>query len=63
MGTILERDWAEVTAVVTACFETLAADCERIGVDLKADYRAGPTGRLQSKTASVERRLGRKLNT
>jgi uncharacterized protein (TIGR00106 family) len=63
MGTILEGDWAEVMAVVTACFETLAADCTRIGVNLKVDYRAGPAGRLQSKTDSVERRLGRKLNT
>ena len=63
MGTILEGEWAEVMAVVTACFETLAADCPRVSVHLKADYRAGPAGRLQSKTAKVEQRLGRKLNT
>ena len=63
MGTILEGEWAQVMAVVTACFETLAADCSRIGVHLKVDYRAGPAGRLQSKTARVEERLGRKLNT
>ena len=63
MGTILEGEWAAVMAVVTACFETLTADCSRIGVHLKVDYRAGPAGRLQSKTAKVEQRLGRKLNT
>jgi len=63
MGTILEGEWAEVMAVVTACFETLAADCPRIGVHLKVDYRAGPAGRLQSKTAKVEQHLGRKLST
>lgn len=63
MGTILEGEWAEVMAVVTACFETLAADCPRIGVHLKVDYRAGLAGRLLSKTAKVEQRLGRKLNT
>ena len=63
MGTILEGEWADVMAVVSACFETLAADCPRIGVNLKADYRVGPAGRLQSKTAKVEQHLGRKLNT
>ena len=63
MGTILEGEWAEVMAVVTACFETLVADCPRIGVHIKVDYRAGPAGRLHSKTAKVEERLGRKLKT
>ena len=63
MGTILEGEWAEVMAVVTRCFETLASDCPRISVNIKIDYRAGPAGRLQSKVATVEQRLGRKLNT
>jgi uncharacterized protein (TIGR00106 family) len=63
MGTILEGEWAEVMAVVTACFETLAADCPRIGVHIKVDYRAGPGGRMQAKTARVEQHLGRKLKT
>jgi len=63
MGTILEGEWAEVMAVVTACFETMAADCPRVGVHLKIDYRAGPAGRLKSKTATVEQHLGRKLST
>jgi uncharacterized protein (TIGR00106 family) len=63
MGTILEGQWAEVMAVVTTCFETLAADCPRIGVHIKVDYRAGPGGRMQAKTAKVEQHLGRKLKT
>lgn len=63
MGTILEGDWPAVMGVVTACFEALAADCPRIGMHLKVDYRAGPAGRLRSKTARVEERLGRKLST
>ena len=42
MGTILEGEWDEVMAVVTACFKTLQTDCPRIGVNLKVDYRAGP---------------------
>ncbi|MDH5540883.1 MAG: MTH1187 family thiamine-binding protein [Rhizobacter sp.] len=63
MGTILEGEWAEVMGVVTACFETLAADFNRVGVHIKVDYRAGPAGRLQAKTARVEQQLGRKLKT
>ena len=27
MGTIIEGEWAEVMAVVTACFEAMQADC------------------------------------
>ena len=63
MGTILEGEWADVIGVVTACFELLRADFSRVGVQIKVDYRAGPAGRLKSKTARVEERLGRKLNT
>jgi uncharacterized protein (TIGR00106 family) len=63
MGTILEGEWPQVMAVVSACFEALQGDCPRISVSMKADYRAGPGGRLQSKTAKVEQILGRKLST
>jgi len=62
MGTIVEGEWAQCLALVTASFETLATECPRIGVQIKIDYRAGPGGRLTSKTARVEQRLGRKLN-
>lgn len=63
MGTILEGEWDEVMAVVTACFRTLQADCRRISLNLKMDYRAGPESRLRSKIAKVEQHLGRKLKT
>lgn len=63
MGTILEGDWEEVMNVVTACFKALEADCPRIGVNLKVDYRAGPQSRMRSKIETVEQHLGRKLVT
>ena len=63
MGTILEGDWDAVMGVVTACFKALEPDCGRIGMNLKVDYRAGPGGRLKSKTERIEQRLGRKLAT
>ena len=63
MGTIIEGEWAEVMAVVTACFEAMQTDCERISTQIKIDYRAGPGGRIKSKIDAVEQHLGRKLST
>lgn len=63
MGTILEGDWDQVMGVVTACFKTLQADCPRIGMNCKMDYRAGSASRLRSKVEKVEEHLGRKLKT
>ncbi len=63
MGTIIEGEWDEVMAVVTACFEAMRSDCNRISTSIKIDYRAGSKGRLSSKIDAVERRLGRKLST
>jgi uncharacterized protein (TIGR00106 family) len=63
MGTIIEGEWAEVMAVVTACFEAMRVDCDRISTSVRIDYRAGPGGRLKAKVESVEKKLGRKLAT
>ena len=63
MGTILEGEWGEVMAVVTACFEAMKVDCPRVGTQIKIDYREGPAGRLTAKVDSVQSRLGRKLAT
>ena len=56
------RPW-DVMGVVTPCFKDLQADCSRIGMNLKMDYRAGPQSRLRSKIEAVEAQLGRKLRT
>lgn len=63
MGTILEGEWDEVFGVVTRCFEKMRTDCDRITVTIKVDYRKARKGRLESKIASVEDKLGRKLRT
>lgn len=63
MGTIIEGEWDEVMALVTACFKTMSQDCQRISTSIKIDYRAGKPGRLKSKIKSVEDKLGRTLST
>jgi uncharacterized protein (TIGR00106 family) len=63
MGTILEGDWDEVMAVVSDCFRALQADCSRISLNLKVDYRAGSESRMHSKVDAVEGHVGRKLRT
>jgi uncharacterized protein (TIGR00106 family) len=61
MGTVLEGEWEEVFGVVQQCFERLEADCERISISIKVDFRKGAERRIEGKTASVEKRLGRDL--
>lgn len=63
MGTCLEGEWDEVISVVKKCFDAMEKDCKRITISMKADYRKGKAGRLQSKVESVEKHLGRKLKT
>ena len=63
MGTIVEGEMDQVMAVVQRCFEAMASDCDRIACSAKFDYRRGRSGRLASKVASVEQKLGRKLRT
>lgn len=62
MGTILEGEWGEVMAVVTACYQRMSQDCDRISTSMRIDYRAGKSGRLKSKIQAVESRLGRTLS-
>ena len=57
MGTCVEGEWDEVMAVSRDCFEALRADCDRVYLTMKLDYRKGPGGRLESKTASVRNKL------
>lgn len=63
MGTIIEGEWDQVMAVVGACFAAMRTDCERIGAQIKIDYRAGAESRMRSKIEAVEARVGRKLAT
>lgn len=61
MGTILEGEFDEVMGVVKKCYEKMSSDCNRITCSVKIDYRKGAKGRLESKIASVEAKLGKTL--
>ena len=63
MGTIIEGELDQVLAVLKQCVEAMAADCNRITCTAKLDFRRGHSGRLASKVASVEARLGRTLKS
>ena len=57
MSTSIEGEWQDAMAVVNRCFEALVKDCDRISLNLRADYRKGPAGRLKTKVQSVENKL------
>ena len=61
MGTIVEGEIDEVLAVLKQCLAAMATDCERVTCTAKLDYRRGHAGRLKTKVASVEEKLGREL--
>ncbi len=61
MGTVLEGEWDECLAVVTECYRRMSADCHRVSCSIKIDARYGPSGRLDAKIASIEKKLGRPL--
>lgn len=57
MGTIVEGEMPQLLALLQTCFDELAGDCDRISCTAKFDYRAGSSGRIREKVASVEEKL------
>ena len=63
MGTVVEGEVGPLLDLLRRCVEAVAADCDRVSVSAKLDYRKGHTGALDAKVQSVEKRLGRALKT
>jgi uncharacterized protein (TIGR00106 family) len=61
MGTIVEGEIDQVLGILKQCFDTMAAECDRVTCTAKLDYRRGHCGRLETKVTSVEEKLGRQL--
>ncbi len=62
MGTIVEGDLVEVLDLMRQCIERVATHSDRVTCAAKLDFRRGHTGRIKSKVASVEQKLGRSLS-
>ena len=64
MGTIVETDTVrEALDIVALAYEQLEEDCERVYSSLKFDIRKDKKNRLKTKIASVEKALGRRVET
>lgn len=62
MGTIVEVESVKAALeIVEKAYEQLA-ECERIYSAIKLDIRHGEIGRLKGKIASVEEKIGRRVN-
>lgn len=58
MGTIVEGELGQVLELLNRCIEQVARHSDRVTCAAKIDYRRGHSGRLKSKVASVEAKLG-----
>jgi uncharacterized protein (TIGR00106 family) len=61
MGTIVEGELDEVLDLMRRCIEQVATHTDRVTCAAKLDFRRGHAGRLKSKVASVEQKLGREV--
>jgi uncharacterized protein (TIGR00106 family) len=61
MGTIVEGELSQVLDLMRRCIEQTATHSDRVTCSAKLDYRRGQSGRLKSKIASVELKLGREV--
>jgi uncharacterized protein (TIGR00106 family) len=59
MGTIVEGELDQVLDVMRRCIEQVARHSDRVTCAAKLDFRRGQSGRIRSKVASVEEKLGR----
>jgi uncharacterized protein (TIGR00106 family) len=59
MGTIVEGELDQVLDLMRRCIEQTARHSDRVTCAAKLDYRRGKSGRLKSKVASIEAKLGR----
>jgi uncharacterized protein (TIGR00106 family) len=62
MGTIVEGELDQVLDLMRRCIEQVATNCDRVTCAAKLDFRRGQSGRIKSKVASVEEKLGREVS-
>jgi uncharacterized protein (TIGR00106 family) len=64
MGTIVEVEtFDEALSLINRAYRELEGDCGRIYSTIKFDIRKGKGNRITQKIESVEKKVGKKLNT
>ncbi|HDR16953.1 MAG TPA: MTH1187 family thiamine-binding protein [Desulfobacteraceae bacterium] len=63
MGTVVEGEWDDLLALLSACVRKLERDSDRISLSVKFDIRKGVTGALDGKIKSVQEKSGFKVST
>lgn len=64
MGTVVEAENIDdALKLIGDCYKVLEPDCNRVSSFLKFDIRKGKSGRLGSKIAAVEEKLGRAVKS
>jgi uncharacterized protein (TIGR00106 family) len=64
MGTIFEVETLEEAFdIINGAYKQLESDCNRVYSTIKLDIRKGKSGRIIQKVESVERKLGKKVNS
>jgi uncharacterized protein (TIGR00106 family) len=62
MGTIIEGELDQVLDLMRRCIEQVATHSDRVTCAAKLDFRRNHEGRLKTKVASIEQKLGRTLH-
>lgn len=57
MSTSIEGEWDEILRVLDACYRAMEPHSNRISIQASFDCRKGPTGRIESKLASLKKRI------
>jgi uncharacterized protein (TIGR00106 family) len=64
MGTIFEVGTTEEAfSIINRAYDQLEPDCNRVYSTIKLDVRKGKSGRIIQKIESVEKKLGRNINS
>ncbi|MCX5806143.1 MAG: MTH1187 family thiamine-binding protein [Proteobacteria bacterium] len=64
MGTIFEVETAEEAfKIINTSYMLLEPDCSRVYSTIKLDIRKGKSGRIIQKIESIEKKLGKKVNS
>ncbi|MEW6201214.1 MAG: MTH1187 family thiamine-binding protein [bacterium] len=59
MGTIVEGNWDEVMSLIKRCHDRVHEKAARVYTKITIDDRAGVSGQLKGKVASVEQKAGK----